>query len=116
MREDDKVRRTQVASGRTARATLALTVISRCRRRPGPARATQLIAREGVDSLSVPELQVACSQRGIPMLDVGTSRLRAELKQWIGAEPAAGSAIVEFPLTPSRTRNPFAPPPSIAQT
>jgi hypothetical protein len=47
----------------------------------------QVIAREGVDSLSVPELQAACSQRGIPMLDVGTARLRADLRQWIGAHP-----------------------------
>jgi LETM1 and EF-hand domain-containing protein 1, mitochondrial len=38
---------------------------------------------EGIDSLSVPELQAACQSRGIRTLGVSPSRLREELSTWI---------------------------------
>jgi LETM1 and EF-hand domain-containing protein 1 len=53
------------------------------------ARLTQLrrddlqIDVEGIDSLSVPELQAACQSRGIRTLGVSPSRLREELSTWI---------------------------------
>ncbi|CAI5757661.1 unnamed protein product [Candida verbasci] len=38
---------------------------------------------EGVDSLSIPELQMACSQRGIKTSDVSPARLRDDLETWL---------------------------------
>lgn len=38
---------------------------------------------EGVESLTVPELQMACSQRGIKTLDVSPGRLREDLETWL---------------------------------
>lgn len=38
---------------------------------------------EGVDSLTVPELQTACSQRGIKTQDVSPARLREDLETWL---------------------------------
>ncbi|KAI5955773.1 hypothetical protein KGF54_001275 [Candida jiufengensis] len=38
---------------------------------------------EGVDSLTIPELQIACSQRGIKTSDVSPGRLREDLETWL---------------------------------
>ncbi|KAK6201343.1 LETM1-like protein-domain-containing protein [Scheffersomyces amazonensis] len=38
---------------------------------------------EGVDSLTIPELQIACSQRGIKTTDVSPARLREDLSTWL---------------------------------
>lgn len=38
---------------------------------------------EGVDLLTVPELQTACSQRGIKSIDVPPARLRQDLQTWL---------------------------------
>lgn len=38
---------------------------------------------EGVESLTVPELQTACSQRGIKTQDVSVGRLREDLETWL---------------------------------
>lgn len=38
---------------------------------------------EGVESLSIPELQLACSQRGIKTIDVSPARLRDDLATWL---------------------------------
>lgn len=38
---------------------------------------------EGVNSLTVPELQVACSQRGIKTQDASPGRLREDLETWL---------------------------------
>lgn len=38
---------------------------------------------EGVESLTVPELQMACSQRGIRTQDVSPGRLREDLDTWL---------------------------------
>lgn len=38
---------------------------------------------EGVDSLTIPELQMACSQRGIKTSDVSPGRLREDLETWL---------------------------------
>lgn len=38
---------------------------------------------EGVESLTVPELQTACSQRGIKTQDVSPGRLREDLETWL---------------------------------
>lgn len=38
---------------------------------------------EGVESLTVPELQTACSQRGIKTQDVSPARLREDLDTWL---------------------------------
>ncbi|KAI0075834.1 LETM1-domain-containing protein [Panus rudis PR-1116 ss-1] len=46
-------------------------------------RDDQLIYQEGVDSLSVPELQAACQSRGIRTSGVSPARLRDELSTWI---------------------------------
>ncbi|CAG8478106.1 10885_t:CDS:10 [Acaulospora colombiana] len=43
----------------------------------------QMIMAEGVDSLTVPELQQACQSRGIRTIGVSPSRLRSELNQWL---------------------------------
>ncbi|XP_076830545.1 mitochondrial proton/calcium exchanger protein isoform X2 [Brachyhypopomus gauderio] len=43
----------------------------------------KLIAEEGVDSLSVMELQAACRVRGMRALGVTEDRLRDQLKQWL---------------------------------
>ncbi|CAG8450501.1 5301_t:CDS:2 [Acaulospora morrowiae] len=43
----------------------------------------QMIMVEGVDSLTVPELQQACQSRGIRTIGVSPSRLRSELQQWL---------------------------------
>ncbi|MBN3318246.1 LETM1 protein, partial [Atractosteus spatula] len=40
-------------------------------------------AKEGVDSLSVTELQAACRSRGMRALGVTEERLREQLKQWL---------------------------------
>ncbi|KAK6457554.1 LETM1-like protein-domain-containing protein [Scheffersomyces xylosifermentans] len=38
---------------------------------------------EGVESLTIPELQIACSQRGIKTTDVSPGRLRDDLATWL---------------------------------
>lgn len=43
----------------------------------------KLISEEGVDSLSVKELQAACRARGMRALGVTEDRLRDQLKQWL---------------------------------
>lgn len=46
-------------------------------------RDDQLIYTEGIDELSVPELQAACQSRGIRTFGVSPARLREELSSWI---------------------------------
>ncbi|KAF1555993.1 Mitochondrial proton/calcium exchanger protein, partial [Eudyptes chrysocome] len=43
----------------------------------------RLIAEEGVDSLTVKELQAACRARGMRALGVTEERLKEQLKQWL---------------------------------
>ncbi|XP_015141386.1 mitochondrial proton/calcium exchanger protein isoform X1 [Gallus gallus] len=43
----------------------------------------KMIAEEGVDSLTVKELQAACRARGMRALGVTEERLREQLKQWL---------------------------------
>ncbi|KAJ2662009.1 LETM1 domain-containing protein ylh47 [Coemansia sp. RSA 1200] len=43
----------------------------------------KMINTEGIDSLSVPELQSACQSRGIRIIGVSPARMREELAQWI---------------------------------
>ncbi|XP_008840055.1 mitochondrial proton/calcium exchanger protein [Nannospalax galili] len=43
----------------------------------------KLISEEGVDSLTVKELQAACRARGMRALGVTEDRLRGQLKQWL---------------------------------
>lgn len=38
---------------------------------------------EGIDLLTIPELQTACSQRGIKSIDVSPARLREDLATWL---------------------------------
>src|ERR1044071_5055559 len=42
-----------------------------------------MIMAEGVDSLTIPELQHACQSRGIRTIGVSPARLRSELNQWL---------------------------------
>jgi LETM1 and EF-hand domain-containing protein 1 len=46
-------------------------------------RDDRAISFEGVDSLSVPELQVACLSRGIRTHGVSPARLREDLQSWL---------------------------------
>ncbi|KAJ3242903.1 hypothetical protein HDU78_001039 [Chytriomyces hyalinus] len=46
-------------------------------------RDDMLIAKEGVDNLTVPELQTACNNRGIKIVGVSPARLKSELMQWL---------------------------------
>jgi LETM1 and EF-hand domain-containing protein 1, mitochondrial len=46
-------------------------------------RDDQVILSEGVDSLSVAELQMACQSRGVRFTGVSPSSLRKELESWI---------------------------------
>ena len=46
-------------------------------------RDDKAISFEGVDSLSVPELQVACASRGIRTHGVSPARLREDLQMWL---------------------------------
>ncbi|KAJ2873292.1 LETM1 domain-containing protein ylh47, partial [Coemansia asiatica] len=43
----------------------------------------KVIKSEGIDSLSVPELQSACQSRGLRTMGVSPGRMRDELTQWI---------------------------------
>lgn len=43
----------------------------------------KVIQGEGIESLSVPELQSACQSRGIQIIGVSPARMRDELSQWI---------------------------------
>ncbi|KAJ1665157.1 LETM1 domain-containing protein ylh47 [Coemansia sp. RSA 1646] len=43
----------------------------------------KMINTEGIESLSVPELQSACQSRGIRTIGVSPARMREELVQWI---------------------------------
>src|SRR5690606_208005 len=43
----------------------------------------QMIASEGVDSLTVPELQQACRTRGMRALGISEDRLKSQLSQWL---------------------------------
>ncbi|KAI8323290.1 LETM1-domain-containing protein, partial [Martensiomyces pterosporus] len=43
----------------------------------------KMLKSEGIDSLSVPELQTACQSRGIRIIGVSPARMRQELAQWI---------------------------------
>jgi LETM1 and EF-hand domain-containing protein 1 len=46
-------------------------------------RDDRAIAYEGVDSLSVPELQTACASRGLRTYGVSPGRLRDDLQSWL---------------------------------
>ncbi|KAI9710250.1 MAG: hypothetical protein M1820_002743 [Bogoriella megaspora] len=46
-------------------------------------RDDKAIAFEGVDSLSVPELQTACASRGLRTFGMSPARLRDDLKMWL---------------------------------
>ena len=46
-------------------------------------RDDRAIAYEGVDSLSVPELQTACASRGLKTHGVSPARLREDLQTWL---------------------------------
>ncbi|EMG46634.1 MDM38 Mitochondrial distribution and morphology protein 38 [Candida maltosa Xu316] len=43
----------------------------------------KVIDYEGVDTLTIPELQLACSQRGIKTSDVSPGKLRDDLETWL---------------------------------
>ncbi|CAG8696212.1 16296_t:CDS:10 [Funneliformis mosseae] len=43
----------------------------------------KMIMAEGVESLTIPELQHACQSRGIRTIGVSPARLRSELSQWL---------------------------------
>lgn len=43
----------------------------------------QVIESEGIDALSLPELQAACQSRGIRTIGVSEEHLRSELSQWV---------------------------------
>ena len=43
----------------------------------------QLIQKEGIESLTVPELQAANRARGMRGIGVSEERLKAQLKQWL---------------------------------
>ncbi|KAJ3270558.1 hypothetical protein HDV01_007708 [Terramyces sp. JEL0728] len=43
----------------------------------------QMIVKEGPENLSIPELQQACSARGIVTVGVSPARMRSELQQWL---------------------------------
>lgn len=58
-------------------------------------RFVQLIAEEGVDSLTVKELQAACRARGMRALGVTEERLKEQLKQvWFCRAECTGLALV----------------------
>ena len=42
-----------------------------------------LISREGIENLSVQELQMACKERGMRALGLTQEKLLTQLKQWI---------------------------------
>ncbi|KAJ3414541.1 hypothetical protein HDV05_006455 [Chytridiales sp. JEL 0842] len=42
-----------------------------------------LIAKEGIDSLTLPEIQQICQSRGIRTVGVSPARLKSELSQWL---------------------------------
>jgi LETM1 and EF-hand domain-containing protein 1 len=46
-------------------------------------RDDRLIQSEGVDSLTIPELQTAAQARGVRIIGASPARLRSELTQWI---------------------------------
>ena len=43
----------------------------------------RMIEKDGVDGLTISELQNACSARGIATIGVSPARMRSELKQWL---------------------------------
>lgn len=43
----------------------------------------RMIASEGVDTLTIPELQQVCLSRGIRTIGVSPARMRSELQQWL---------------------------------
>lgn len=43
----------------------------------------QMIQKEGINSLTVGELQAACRARGMRALGISEERLRAQLAQWL---------------------------------
>ncbi|XP_013404850.1 LETM1 domain-containing protein LETM2, mitochondrial [Lingula anatina] len=43
----------------------------------------KLIEKEGVDSLTVPELQSACRSRGMKAIGISEKRLQSQLRQWL---------------------------------
>ena len=43
----------------------------------------RVISKEGIDSLTVPELQQACRARGMRALGISEDRLRHQLAQWL---------------------------------
>ena len=43
----------------------------------------RMIEKDGVDSLTISELQNACSARGITTIGVSPARMRSELNQWL---------------------------------
>lgn len=42
-----------------------------------------MIMKEGIDSLTVTELQAACRARGMRALGLSAERLKAQLQQWL---------------------------------
>ena len=53
-------------------------------RRLGAVPCTQMIQSEGVDSLTVEELQSACQARGMRAIGMSMDRLRSQLSQVCG--------------------------------
>lgn len=43
----------------------------------------ELISSEGVETLTIPEIQQACQARGIRTIGASPARLRSELSQWM---------------------------------
>ena len=43
----------------------------------------RMIVNDGVENLTIAELQHACSARGIPTIGVSPARMRSELSQWL---------------------------------
>lgn len=42
-----------------------------------------IISREGINNLSVTELQIACKERGMRALGLTQEKLRTQLNEWI---------------------------------
>ena len=78
-----------------------------------------LISREGIENLSVQELQMACKERGMRALGLTQEKLVTQLKQWI--ELSTNEKVLQgmlfwqtilkenYPQTPSLFFLPFIP-------
>jgi LETM1 and EF-hand domain-containing protein 1 len=42
-----------------------------------------MILKEGVDSMTVSELQTACQDRGMRAIGITIERLRSQMRQWL---------------------------------